>query len=223
MCGRFGQFNSYDVISESLKVNGERSVYRYNIAPGGMADVIRYIDSDVSYASLRWGLVPPWAKDENFGFKTFNARSETVHEKPAFKNAFKKKRCLIPMDGFFEWRKEAGSKQPYFIRRPDQSPLLVAGLWERKENDDQPLETFTVITCNANNAFRDLYERMPAILPPEHWEQWLDGSYHDSDQLRSLLVPTTEPVEFYPVSPKVNDAKNDSPELIVRADPLTLF
>ncbi len=223
MCGRFGQFNSYDVITESLKVKGKRSVFRYNIAPGGTADIIREGETGRSFSPIRWGLVPSWAKDENFGFKTFNARSETVHEKPAFKNAFEKKRCVIPMDGFFEWRKEAGSKQPYFIRCPDQSPLLVAGLWERKENDDKPLETFTVITCPANDALRELYERMPVILSPEHWGQWLDSSYHDSDQLRSLLIPTIEPVEFYPVSPKVNDAKNDGPELIVPAHPLTLF
>ncbi len=127
------------------------------------------------------------------------------------------------MDGFFEWRKETSGKQPYFIQRQDQSPLVVAGLWERNENNDKPLETFTVITCPANDALRELYERMPVILPPEHWEMWLDSSYRNNDQLRSLLVPTTEPVEFYPVSPKVNDAKNDGPELIVRADPLTLF
>jgi putative SOS response-associated peptidase YedK len=188
---------------------------------------------------LRWGLVPSWAKELKIGDRMINARAETVASKPAYRRAFANKRCLIPADGFYEWRAQPGSgeggasasarpkKQPYFIHRKDGEPLAFAGLWETwKVPDDRPesekdvagddgwLRSCVIVTTTASDLMAPIHNRMPVILPESTWEQWLDPDEHDVDALARLLVPASnELLEAYPVSTAVNNARNNGPEL----------
>jgi putative SOS response-associated peptidase YedK len=184
---------------------------------------------------LRWGLVPSWAKELKIGDRMINARAETVASKPAYRRAFANKRCLIPADGFYEWRAPSGSgdgttsggqkprKQPYFIHRKDGEPLAFAGLWEVWKvpdgvdgvgGDDGWLRSCVIVTTTANDLMAPIHDRMPVILPESAWEQWLDPDEHDVDALAKLLVPAAEGLlEAYPVSTSVNNARNTGPEL----------
>jgi putative SOS response-associated peptidase YedK len=192
---------------------------------------------------LRWGLVPSWAKELKVGDRMINARAETVASKPAYRRAFANKRCLIPADGFYEWKAGAGSgagsgaggasgkarpkKQPYFIHRKDGEPLAFAGLWEVwKVPDDSPddvkgvggddgwVRSCVIVTTTPNDLMAPIHNRMPVILPESAWEQWLDPDEHDVDALAKLLVPAAnELLEAYPVSTSVNNTRNNGPEL----------
>jgi putative SOS response-associated peptidase YedK len=215
MCGRFGKFSGCTLIREELRVVGEPSAPRWNVAPGGESDVIREEDGERRIAMARWGLVPAWAKDEAIGFKTFNARSESLAEKPTFHDAFRKRRCIIPMDGFYEWERTGSGKQPWFIRLRDDQPMAVAGLWERRERDDATLDTFTVITCPANDLLQPIHDRMPVILPLIHWAAWLDPALHDPGALQPMLLPADPgAMERFTVSPRVNATTDDDPGLV---------
>jgi putative SOS response-associated peptidase YedK len=214
MCGRFGKFSGYTPIREELRVVGEPSAPRWNVAPGGESDVIREEDGERRITTARWGLVPPWAQDESIGFKTFNARSPSLAEKPAFREAFKKRRCLVPMDGFYEWERTRSGKQPWFIRLRE-GPMGVAGLWERRETKGATLDSFTIVTCPSNDLLQPIHDRMPVILTPDRWETWLDPTLHDPDALQALLVPADPTLmERYTVSPRVNATTDDDPGLV---------
>jgi putative SOS response-associated peptidase YedK len=178
---------------------------------------------------LRWGLVPSWAKDPSVGARMINARMETVHEKPAFRTAFAKRRCLLPADGYYEWVTAAGPlagkthKQPYFIAPADGSVMAMAGLYEywrdrSVADDDAPgawLTTCTVITTDATDAAGRIHPRMPLTLPPDAYDSWLDPRHHDTEQLRSLLqLPAHGEVEVRAVSTAVNSVRNNGPELL---------
>jgi putative SOS response-associated peptidase YedK len=183
---------------------------------------------------LRWGLVPSWAKEVKIGDRMINARAETVASKPAYRRAFANKRCLIPADGFYEWKAGTAAggdkkprKQPYFIHRKDGEPLAFAGLWEVwKVPDDRPdnekdlggddgwLRSCVIVTTTANELMAPIHNRMPVILPESAWERWLDPDEHDVDTLAELLVPADDALlEAYPVSTEVNNARNNGPEL----------
>lgn len=193
---------------------------RYNVAPSQVAPVVRMTkDGGRGLFMLRWGLIPSWAKDTKFGYKTINARAETVATQPAFRSAFKKRRCLVPVSGFYEWKTVPGSKtkQPYYISAADEEPLVFAGLWEwwRDPADEsaEPIESFTIITTTPNELMGEIHNRMPVILSREDFGLWLDDANEGDEAVRGLL--RTYPSELMmarKVSTLVNSPKNDSPE-----------
>lgn len=214
MCGRFTLAARPEELLEGFldyKPPEEPPTPRYNIAPTQQALVIPNDGSD-QMQRMRWGLVPFWAKDVSIGSRMINARSETIQEKPAFRHAFKKKRCLVPADGFYEWRTEGKAKQPFHITVKDGKPFAMAGLWEAwGPKDEEPLRTFTILTTSANDLVRSLHDRMPVILPHEAWKRWLDPAT-EPEALRDLLVSyPAEAMSLRPVSTTVNSVKNDSP------------
>jgi putative SOS response-associated peptidase YedK len=195
-------------------------VPRYNIAPTQNVLCVRNREGENEMVTLRWGLVPFWAKDLKIGAKMINARGETVAEKPAFRAAFKKRRCLVVADGFYEWKKEADGKQPFYITRADDQPFCMAGLWEswtdKSDAQSKPVETCTVITTDANELMLQLHDRMPVILEPDEYDFWLDPEFSDRQPLEAALDPfPNEEMKFVPVSKVVNKATNEVPECIV--------
>ena len=165
--------------------------------------------------------MPLWAKDLAIGSKMINARAEGIAKKNAYRHAFRKQRCIIPADGFFEWKVVEGQKrkQPMYIHRVDGEPLAFAGLWETwrgTERDDEPLYTCTIITTSANETMAPVHNRMPVILPPDRWAQWLDPEMQDIDELEKFLLPAPPSLlTLYPISTAVNHVRNKGPELIV--------
>lgn len=187
----------------------------YNIAPSQPIIVIT-VDGDRKVIQCIWGFVPSWAKNLSAGHKKINARSETVAEKPSFREAFKKHRCLIPSDGFYEWRKEKGGKVPLFVHLKSGKPFSFAGLysiWTSPEGNQ--LSTCTILTTTANKLLEPTHSRMPAIIPKENREVWLDPTISDKDTLLPLLKPfPSEEMEAYDVTSRVNSPRNNSPENI---------
>lgn len=163
---------------------------------------------------VQWGLVPSWAKDPKIGNRLINARAESVADKPAFRAAFRRRRCLVPADGYYEWQKRPGGKLPFLIHLPHDRPFAFAGLWEawRPPGSDESLYTCTVITTDANERTRPIHDRMPVILNPEHYNLWLDPKLQDASKLQPLLRPL-ESSELHadPVSTRVNSPRNDDP------------
>ena len=225
MCGRFTLSTPADEIARLFDLSDVPTIeQRYNIAPTQDVPVCRLMGDEApsrKLDELHWGLVPFWADDEKIGNRMINARGETVADKPAFRAAFKYRRCLIPADGFYEWKKEEGAKQPYLIKRRDQKPFAFAGLWEQwSDEDNEKLESFTIITCEAADWLIDLHDRMPVIVPPDQFEFWLDTDNEDYDALEDLLEPWRrgDEMEFFPVSKEVNRPQNDRPEVV---EPIT--
>jgi putative SOS response-associated peptidase YedK len=168
-------------------------------------------------AMLHWGLVPKWAKEKAIGNRMINARSESLAEKPSFRDAFRKRRCLVVADGWYEWQVAPGGKQPWFIRAKDARPLAFAGLWERWKDpsDGALLESCTIVTTDASASIRKIHDRMPVVLPEAEWDRWLDTAYSDTDQLSQLLVPfDPKALVAWPVSKTVNAPKNQGAKLI---------
>jgi putative SOS response-associated peptidase YedK len=166
--------------------------------------------------SLRWGLIPFWAKEESIGNRMINARAESVPSKPTFKRPFARQRCLVLADGFYEWQKTGSVKQPYRITLQSGDLFAFAGLWDRwKKPDGEELQTFTIITTEANDLTRKLHDRMPVILSPEDYETWLDPTFHETDTLQKCLRPyPSNEMTCYPVSRMVNSPKNEDPRCI---------
>jgi putative SOS response-associated peptidase YedK len=167
---------------------------------------------------MRWGLIPYWAKDANVGFKIINARAETVAEKPAYRDPFKNRRCLIPADGFYEWKREGRVKQPFNFGMADDSIFAFAGIWDRWKNPlGEMIETCSIITTTPNALLADVHDRMPVILPLENYDLWLDPGFKGTDDLREMLRPY-EPslMKRYPVSTRVNLVKNVDPDCAMK-------
>jgi putative SOS response-associated peptidase YedK len=209
MCGRFTLFEPDKVLAKAFGVSGfpPRSL-RYNIAPSQPIAAVRAVPtgSGRELALLRWGLIPSWSKDPAIGNRLINARAETAPEKPSFRNAFRRHRCLIPTSGFYEWLRWERGKQPYFVRMRDSHPFAFAGLWDRWESPEEgAIETCTILTTAANAVLAPIHDRMPVILPPWEYSRWLDPSIKDPDSLAPLLVPfPPEEMLAYPVNPRVN-------------------
>jgi putative SOS response-associated peptidase YedK len=165
---------------------------------------------------LHWGLIPFWADDPKLGSKLINARAETVADKPAFRSAFRHRRCLIVADGFYEWQQQENGKQPFYLRLKDDRPFALAGLWEHWEEDGgEAIDSCTILTTDANELTSPIHSRMPVILDPKDYDMWLDSSVRKSESLQSLLRPyASEKMEAYPVSKTVNRPTNDRPECI---------
>lgn len=225
MCGRYTLYANLNRILTDFAAE-LRPEYnytpRYNIAPTQeVLAVRRRADSSArrELVPLRWGLIPTWAKDEKIAYSTINARSETVAEKPAFRTAFKKRRCLIVADGYYEWKVTGPkSKQPYRIHLPDDQPFGMAGLWEHWERDGKTIESCTIIVTSANPKLAAIHDRMPVILHPDAYDRWLDPEFEGREQLEALLQPLlASETEAYPVSTAVGNVRNQGPELAVRA------
>jgi putative SOS response-associated peptidase YedK len=168
------------------------------------------------WVELQWGLVPSWAKEASIGHKLINARGETVAEKPSFRKAFTHRRCLVLADGFYEWKREGTTKQPYYIRMKDHRPFAFAGLWERWEKEDPAIESCSLITIGPNAVMEPIHNRMPVILATTQYVEWLDASLHKTERLNTLLRPfPSEEMEAYPVSLLVNNPRNDQPECVL--------
>jgi putative SOS response-associated peptidase YedK len=237
MCGRFVSASSPERIAEyfGAAFEGETLGENYNVAPtNDIYAVVAGPDGKPRLEVFHWGLIPVWAKEIKVGYKMINARSETLTSKPAYKGVFKKSRCIIPMDGFYEWKAgepggpvtKAGkpAKQPMYINRLDGEPLAVAGLWSAwRDPAGDPaadwLHSATVVTTSANGTMSPIHDRMPVILPQSAWEDWLDPENQDLESLSGLLLPASDSLlTVRAVSTEVNNVRNKSPELI---DPLT--
>jgi putative SOS response-associated peptidase YedK len=216
MCGRFALYFPVELLAEIFGLSDLPDlVPRYNIAPTQAAAVVRSTGTARSLDLLRWGLVPPWAKDSSAGSRMINARSESLLEKPAFRNAARFRRCIVPASGFYEWKTE-GSRIPYYIRLSDGGPMGFAGIWEaRKTPEGSFLETFAILTTAANASMTTIHDRMPVILHPDAYCRWLDQDVRDPRQLQSLYLPyPADLLALHPVSTQVNSPRNDDPDCI---------
>jgi putative SOS response-associated peptidase YedK len=159
-----------------------------------------------------WGLIPCWAKDTKIGYKMINARAETVATKPAFRAAYKARRCLIPAEGFYEWKRNVAPSRPHYIHKRDGSPMAFAGLWEPWQAEDETIESCAIITTEPNELMARLHNRMPVILDPQDFDWWMTGSV---DEVGQLLLPCpSDELEAYPISRRVNNPRNEGPELL---------
>jgi putative SOS response-associated peptidase YedK len=192
---------------------------RFNIAPTQQA-LVFLIEENPVLKNLRWGLIPSWAQDEKIGNQMINARCETVAEKPAFRAAFKKRRCLVVADGFYEWIKTPDGKAPVWITQRNHEPFCFAGLWESwRSPEGKDVRTFSIITTTANELLSCVHTRMPVILGEKDYNQWLDPKVADKDSLAKLLRPyASEAMQFYPVNTLVNNPRHDRAECIARKD-----
>ncbi|MEM0983288.1 MAG: SOS response-associated peptidase [Planctomycetota bacterium] len=233
MCGRFYIVQLYEEVAARFGVtipgwtSDIRITPRFNAAPGQRIAAVRATGSARELAAPKWGLIPRWSNDDAIASKTANARSETAHEKPSFREAFAKRRCLIPASGFYEWKQTASGKQPVAVHLEDEPLYAMAGLWEtwRDPATGTDLDTATVLTCEANDFIAGMHPRMPVILPDSAWERWLDPGT-TTDDARGLCRPLPAGrMTSHAVSRRVNDVKNDDRSLIqpVEADPGGLF
>ena len=239
MCGRYSLTTAPEALRRLFNfTNVPNLAPRYNIAPTQTAPVVRRDadGGDRTLAMLRWGLIPSWARDAAIGSRTINARAETVSSKPSFRSAFRHRRCLVPSDGFYEWRTENGVKQPFRIGMKGGEPFALAGLWERwtppaedtvgagpedgpENGKGEAVETFTIVTTEANEKLRPIHPRMPVIVDPADYDLWLggdgEGDSDGGDALRAILGPfAPELMAFYRVSTRVNNVRNDDPACI---------
>lgn len=189
---------------------------RFNVAPTQTAPVVVEGPPGVRRIEpMRWGLVPSWADDPSIGNRMINARAETAATKPAFRDALRCRRCLVPADGFFEWVDAGGARQPIHLRRRDRGVFALAGLWDVWRKGAQPLETFTLLTTSPNDLLRPIHDRMPVVVRPEHFALWLDPGCRDAARLTPLVQPwTAEEWEAVPVSRRVNDPRHDAPDCL---------
>ena len=219
MCGRFTLNTSAKIIAEFFKLSEVPDIEpRYNIAPTQSVATVK-VDSEKierQFQFMRWGLIPSWAKDMKIGSHTINARSETVAEKPAFRSAIKHRRCLIIADGFYEWQPQGKKKQPYYFTMANSEPFAFAGLWENWESPEaENIISCSIITTAANETVQPVHDRMPVILPSGDWEQWLDPSVDNAQQVLPLLKPYASAAMIAnAVSAIVNSPTRDSPECI---------
>ena len=221
MCGRFAFYSPAEAVSRLFAAETIADLpTRYNIAPTQPAPTVRLDQDSVRRLNLlRWGLVPFWAKDPSIGNRMINARAETVASKPAFRQAFRKRRCLILADGFYEWQKADSGKIPWFISAPSGEPFAMAGLWESWQADgDEPLETCTILTTEAGSSLARIHHRMPVVLGSEGVQQWLDPNM-DEGQLPLLADEARRvPLEAIRVSRQVNNPENEGPDLLRAAE-----
>jgi len=227
MCGRYKQTTKaaelgaiFSAVVDAAFVEDAAHLDRprYNVAPTDRMPVVRAHDAHRALRPARWGLIPMWAKDERIGSSLLNARSETVFEKPAFKDALHKRRCLVPMDGFYEWKTDGKLKQPYLFSFTDDRPFALAGLWATWKGPAGPVESFTVLTTAANELVGTLHDRMPVIVDEQDYDEWLDPARATVD-LDRLCAPRAWPgLSLRPVSRRLGNVRFDDPALLIAED-----
>ncbi len=228
MCGRFYLVSPASELAQQFQMELPNLRPRYNIAPQQVALACRFEHDRRRPALLQWGLVPGWANDPTIGERMINARCETAAEKPSFRNALRSRRCLIPADGFFEWRRAGPRKQPFAFRMKEGGAFALAGIWEHWERPEGLLQTFAVLTTAPNDVMRPVHDRMPVILAPSEYDLWLDPAVRDPGRLARLFEPyPAEAMSAYPVTMRVNSPTNDDPMVLeeapgVSSDPLEL-
>ena len=219
MCGRFAFYSPSEATAALFGVSGSFAVEpRYNIAPTQFIAAIRNSkESGRELTMLRWGLIPSWAKDPSIGNRMINARAETVAEKPSFRAAYRRRRCLVLADGFYEWKKEGDTKTPYFISLASGAPFAFAGLWEnwQSKETDESFQSTTVITTAANEFMATLHHRMPVVLQPDTADRWLAGD----DELIDDVASNSPEFTAWPVDRRVNNARSEGEDLISRQNP----
>jgi putative SOS response-associated peptidase YedK len=217
MCGRYC-ITSAPAAIRALFAYRERPNFppRYNVAPTQPVPIVRMVEGERQFALVRWGLIPAWVKDPRDYSLLINARAESVNDKPAFRNAMKRRRCLLPADGFYEWKREGGANRPYFARPVTGDPIAFAGLWESWIGPNgEEMETAAIVTTVANSTMASVHHRAPVIVPPEQFDFWLDCKTVDETMAVELLVPAPESLmEVYEISPAVNKVANDSSVLL---------
>ena len=217
MCGRY-TLTTIDDLSDryALASRLEGVAPSYNVAPGQSMPVVVDANGQNELKLMKWGLVPSWAKEAKVGYKMINARSEGIETKPSFRHAYKSQRCLVPANGFYEWQKSTTGKTPYYITLANQDILSFAGLWEYwQQPDGQSLETYTIITTQANSDMEYVHDRMPVIVKPQQEDDWLNPNNQDPEFLRQLIQSSRDAsFVFTPVSDEVNKVANNYPELI---------
>ncbi len=219
MCGRFTQERPASELAEIFSAEPlvDDPGARYNVAPTDEALVVVQREDRRAITAYRWGLIPHWAENAKVGSRMFNARAETLTSSPAFRDAFRRRRCLVPVDSFYEWKREGTARQPYRVVRDDRRPLALAGLWAgwKDPATDTVRRTFTIITSRPNDELRDLHDRMPVVVPSTSWDRWLDPTPGDPDELLAILEPVDDlGLDVYAVPRYVNDVRRDGPELI---------
>lgn len=221
MCGRYAFFSPAEAVKRTFALDDVPDLEpRYNIAPTQTVPAVRTgEEGSRSLVMLHWGLVPKWAQERAIGNRMINARAETLAEKPSFRDAFKRRRCLVLADGWYEWQVAPGGKQPWFIRLRDARPMAFAGLWERWKDpaNGTTLESCTIVTTDATESIKRIHDRMPVVLAEADWDRWMDTAFSDTDKLSELLRPfEPKALQSWPVSRQVNAPKNQGPELIER-------
>jgi putative SOS response-associated peptidase YedK len=219
VCGRFTQQRPTAELAAMFDAEPPDAelLPTYNLAPTDEAAVVVERADRRAIRAYRWGLIPSWAKDEKIASKLFNARAETLSTSGAFRESFRRRRCIVPADAFYEWQRQAGARRPFLIRRDDGAPLALAGLWSgwRHPETEQVIRTFTIVTTTANRTLAAVHDRMPVMLEREHWARWLDPTLQDPGELTALLQPAADDeLVMYPVRPLVNNVRNNGPELI---------
>lgn len=229
MCGRYTHLYTWKELHRLLSLNASVEFElgdRYNVAPSQLAPVVRAVESGRELAKMRWGLVPAWAKDVKIAYSTINARAEGLADKPAFRSAFKRRRCLVPVSGFYEWKAVPGAKvkQPYYITLADGEVMVFAGLWESWRDPTAPqdapaIESFTIITTSANELMATIHDRMPVIVDAADFARWLDPANQETASIAGIMKPySSELMLATPVSTLVNSPKNDNPKCIQSID-----
>jgi putative SOS response-associated peptidase YedK len=220
MCGRFVQALDPEAYAEFFGAEPVEDLGpaapSYNVAPTTRVYAVAEHEGVRRLGRFRWGLIPFWAKDTGIASRLINARAETLATKPAFRNSFKSRRCLIPADGFYEWERRVKGKLPHYVYREDGDPLALAGLWAswRDPGTDERIVSCTIVTTEPNDLMSRLHDRMPVVLARPQWDRWLDAEFADAGALGELLVPTTEALAEHPVSTLVNSVRNNFPDCI---------
>lgn len=220
MCGRFAQQRPASELAEIFSAEPlvDDPGPRYNVAPTDEALIVVQRDDRRGVTAYHWGLIPHWSDSAKVGSRMFNARAETLSASPAFRDSLQRKRCLVPVECFYEWRREGAVRQPFTIGRADGRPLVLAGLWDgwRDPATETVRRTFTIVTSAPNEAMASLHNRMPVILAEDDWDAWLDPRFKERGRLRAMLEPRDEPeLAIRAVSQLVNNVRNDGPELVV--------
>lgn len=216
MCGRFTLRSSPRAVADAFGLPDIPDFERhFNIAPTQPVAAIRLQDGHRQLSFLHWGLIPSWADDPAVGNRMINARADGVADKPSFRSAFEKRRCLVVADGFYEWKKTGKAKQPFYITLKDKQPFAFAGLAEHWHRGDQVIDSCTIITTEPNELMTDIHDRMPVILSPDEYDLWLDPEFQGKDKLLSMLGPyPADEMQAYPVSTVVNSPRNETPACV---------
>jgi len=222
MCGRYLITTAPEALRKLFRYAEQPNFpARYNVAPTQPVPIVRMWEGARQFALVRWGFLPAWVKDpKNFSL-LFNARGDTALEKPAFRNAMVRRRCLFPADGFYEWKADGKTRRPFAVLPKKGGPVAFAGLWETwMDPNGEEVETAAILTTDANHTLRHIHSRMPAVIPPDAFDLWLDCRSVEASVAAAMLVPAQEELfEAYEIGPAVNRAANDTPDLLLPADP----